>query len=182
VKYAAALAAKEARRPIAVVDVPVSVWAQTWLDRPIEVVTVGLRSLSEVTLSEITGAAATHAGKFVPGGDERSAIWAAEYSAAVRYTSLGRALCQPDCADAPWWDYPDMMSAQAFTPEGAAWLFARLETAMVGASVLASEEDPAELAASVAGLAGGAVAGLSPAKRSQVARHLRAALDVLQGG
>jgi hypothetical protein len=181
VKYAAALKAKDANRPLATVEVPPSVWAQTWTERPREPVMIGLRSLAEVVLSEVTGAAQTEANRVVPGGDERSAIWAGEYSAAVRRISLGRAMCQPDHADVPWWDYPDLMSAQAFSPEGAAWLFARLDAAIVGRSVLASEEDPAELAARVMGASGGA-AGLSPAKRSQVARHLRAALDVLQGG
>ena len=95
------------------------------------VVTIGLRSLAEVVLSEITGAAQTEANRVVPGGDERSAIWAAEYSAAVRRISLGRAMCQPDHADVGWFNYPDLESAQAFSPEGAAWLFARLDAAIV---------------------------------------------------
>ena len=179
-KYADAQRAKDANRPLAVEEVPPSVWAQTWTERPREPVMIGLRSLAEVVLSEITGAAQTHANTFAPGLDERSAIWAAEYSAAVRRISLGRAMCQPDHADVGWFNYPDLESAQAFSPEGAAWLFARLDAAIVGRSVLASEEDPAELAARVMGASGGA-AGLSPAKRCQVARHLRAALDVLQG-
>jgi hypothetical protein len=179
-KYADARKAKEARRPLVVVDVPPSVWAQTWTERPVEVVTVGLRSLAETTLSEITGAAQTYANRFVPGGDERSEIWAGEYSAAVRFFSLGRALCQPDCADVPWWDYPDLLAPTAFGPEGSAWLYARFEAAVVGASVLASEEDPAELAGPVLE-AVGAAASLPAARRSQAARHLRAALDVLQG-
>lgn len=171
--------AKEARKPIATVEVPPSVWAQSWADRPLEPVTVGLRSLSEVQLSEVTGAAQSHANRIVPGGDERSQIWAGEYSAAVRFLSLGRALCQPDCADVPWWDYPDLLAPLALSPEGAAWLFARFTAAVVGSSVLAAEEDPAELAAQVMGAASGA-SQLSPARRSQVARHLRAAIDILQ--
>jgi hypothetical protein len=181
VKFADAQRMKEARRPIAVEDVPPSVWAQTWAERPLEVVRVGLRSLGEVVLSEITGAAQTIAGRVVPGGDERSQIWADEYCAAVRYTSIARALCQPDCADVPWWDYPDMMAPLAFSQEGSVWLYSRLETAIVRASPLASEEDPAELAGLVMGLVGGA-GRLSPAKRSQVARLLRASLDVLRSG
>ena len=119
-KYADAARAKDANRPLATQEVPPSVWAQTWTERPREPVTVGLRSLAEVVLSEITGAAQSEANRVMPGGDERSAIWAGEYSAAVRRITLGRALCQPDCADVPWWDYPDLMSAQAFSPEGAA--------------------------------------------------------------
>ncbi len=178
-KYHSAVAAKEARKPIATVEVPPSVWAQTWTDRPTEPVVVGFRSLSEMALSEITGAAQTIANRWVPGGNERSPIWAEQYSAAVRYTSVGRALCQPDCADVPWWDYPDAVSPIAFSPEGAAWLFARLETALVASSVLASEEEPAELAAAIVEAS---TRELSPARRSQAARLLRAALDVLRGG
>ena len=142
-KYADAQRAKDANRPLAVEEVPPSVWAQTWTERPREPVMIGLRSLAEVVLSEITGAAQTEANRIAPGGDDRSAIWAAEYSAAVRRISLGRAMCQPDHADVGWFNYPDLESAQAFSPEGAAWLFARLDAAIVGCSVLASEEDPA---------------------------------------
>ena len=116
-KFSAAQA-KDARRPLAVQEVPPRVWAQTWLERPLEVVIVGFRSLAETTLSEITGAAQTHANRIVPAG-EGSALWADEYSAAVRFLSLGRAMTQPDCADAPWWDYADLLAPQAFSPEGA---------------------------------------------------------------
>ena len=177
-KFSAAQA-KDARRPLAVQEVPPRVWAQTWLERPLEVVIVGFRSLAETTLSEITGAAQTHANRIVPAG-EGSALWADEYSAAVRFLSLGRAMTQPDCADAPWWDYADLLAPQAFSPEGAAWLYARFSAAVVAGSPLASDEDPEELAGLVLGLAG-AAADMSAARRSQVARHLRAALDVLQG-
>lgn len=69
--------------------------------------------------------------------------------------------------------------ADRVLPEGAAWLFARLETALVASSVLASEEEPAELAAAIVEAS---TRELSPARRSQAARLLRAALDVLRGG
>jgi hypothetical protein len=178
VKYADARAA---RVPLVTIEIPPSVWAQTWAERPIEPVTVGLRSLAETTLSEVTGAAMTKANRLVPGGDEHSKIWADEYNQGITIFALGRALCRPECADVPWWDYPDLQAPIAFSPAGAAWLYARFAAAMVSASVLASEEDPGALLVALGALAGG-VDRLSPARRSQASRHLRAALDILEGG
>lgn len=178
-KYAEARTQKEARRPIVVVAVPPSVWAQTWPDRPVEAAEIGLRSLSEAALSEVTGASMARANRCHPGGDERSKLWTDEYNRVAVAYAVARALCQPDCADVPWWDYPDMMAPIAFTAEGAAWLYARLEAAMVAASPLASEEPAADLYAALGPLLG-CVAHLSPARCAQVSRHLRAALDVLQ--
>ena len=179
-KYSDAIKAREARRPIATVEVPPRVWAQTWTDRPVEVVTIGLRSLGETMLSQIGGLATTHANRCVPGGDESSARWVEELSAAIRFYTLARALCRPECADVPWWDYPDMVAPIAFEPAGAAWLYARYSVAVVSKSVLGSEEAPEALGAELA-TAMGRAATLPPAKRSQVACHLRAALDVLEG-
>jgi hypothetical protein len=177
VKYADARAA---RRPIGTVEIPPRVWAQTWTERPLEAVTCGWRSLGETVLSEVTGAALTRANAQVPGGDETSALWRDEFNASVRMITIGRALTQPDCADVPWWSYPDMIAPMALSPEGAAWLFARYEVALVSASILASEEAPAELLATLVA-ARERFATLTPAKASQASRHLRTVLDILGG-
>lgn len=179
-KYSAAQL-KDQRRPLATQEIPPKVWAQTWAERPLELVACGFRSLGETQLGEITGAAITRANKLVPGGDERSVLWADEYNAAVQLGTLGRALCQPDCADVAWFDYPDMQPALHLSPEGRAWLYARFCVAMVSKSILSTEEAPEELATAIVGLIQRA-ASLTPAKRAQTARHLRAALDILQGG
>lgn len=179
-KYAAAVAAKEARRPIVVVRVPPSTWAQTWPERPTEAVDVGLRSLSEAVLSQVTGAAMARASKFHPGGDERSRLWADEYNRAVVAYAVARALCLPDCADVPWWEYQDL-AVDRLTPEGAAWLYAALTAAMVRVSPLAAEEPPSDLYARL-GAKMGEVGHLPPARAGQVSRLLRAALDVLTEG
>ena len=179
-KYSDAIKAREARRPIATVEVPPRVWAQTWASRPLEPVTLGFRTLGETMLSQIVSLATMHADRLVPGGNETSARWADEWNAAVRRYSLGRALCQAESADVPWFDYPDLTASVAFDPAGAAWLYARYSVAVVSKSVLGSEEAPEALGAELA-TAMGRAATLPPAKRSQVACHLRAALDVLEG-
>lgn len=172
--------ARAARRPIGTVEIPPRVWAQTWTERPLESVTCGWRSLGETVLSEVTGAALTRANAQVPAGDETSALWRDEFNASVRVLTIGRALTQPDCADVPWWSYPDMIAPMALSQEGAAWLFARFEAAMVSASILASEEAPGELLSAL-GAARDRLASLTPAKASQAARHLRTVLDILGG-
>lgn len=179
-KYSDAIKAREARRPIATVEVPPRVWAQTWASRPLEPVTLGFRTLGETMLSQIVSLATMHADRLVPGGNETSARWADEWNAAVRRYSLGRALCQAESADVPWFDYPDLTASVAFDPAGAAWLYARYSAEVVDKSVLASDEDPADLFEELAPVLSRSV-GLAPAQRSQVARHLRAVLDVLQG-
>lgn len=172
---------RAARAPLVIVECPPSIWAQTWTERPLDVVRIGLRSLSETTLGEVTGAAMTRANTLAPGGDETSSLWVDAYNAAVQLSAVGRAACQPDCADVPWWEYPDLQAPQQLSPAGAAWLYARLSAAVVSSSVLASEEAPDGLL--VALLARSAsFDALAPARRSQVSRHLRAALDALGGG
>lgn len=172
--------AQRARRPIGTVEIPARVWAQTWAERPTEPVTCGWRTLGEVVLSEITGAAQSRANRYVPAGDLDNALWRDEFNTSVRMFAVGRALTQPDCADVPWWSYPDLVAPMALTPEGAAWLYARFEAAVVAASILTTDESPGELSAALGAAVGGA-SELSPAKRAQVSRLLRAALDVLEG-
>lgn len=178
-KYAAARAQPAANRPIWVGGIPPSAWSQGWPERPREVVEAGMRSLSETELSEIVGLAIARANKCHPAMGEDSILWMTEYNRTVVAFAVARALCQPGSADAPWWDYADLHVIQDhITNEGAAWLYARLEAAMIAVSPLASDEDPQELYHALAKRMAG-VAHLSPERRSQAARHLRAVLDLL---
>jgi len=163
-------------KPIAVIKVPVSVWAQSWDERPTEETEIGFRSLSELELSEIEALARHRASASYPHGSERDALWAAEFMRHMVAHAVARALCRPESAAVLWFEYPDLVALRAFTPEGAAWLYARFEAACIAASPLVSDESPAALVVALGGL-GGAVESLTPARRSQVARHLRAALD-----
>lgn len=175
--YAAAVAARP-RAPAGVCMVPPWVWAQTWTDRPTEPVRVGLRTLSAQDLDDARAGAESKADKAHP-GSHGSDVWTEAYNAALMLKALGRALCQPDGADAPWWDYADLIAPGAIEPtKGAVWLFGELAVATVRAAALGGERAPGELLEELAGLPATA---WSEARRSRVARFLDAALDAATG-
>ncbi len=169
-----------ARLPIDVFDVPASVWAQTWTERPTVTIRLGLRSLAEQTLSEVTGAAMVRANRCHPQGGEHDRLWADEYNRAVVAYAVGRSLCSPDSADVPWHDYPDMVALTSMTPEGAAWLYARLTAATAKASPLAAIESPISLLVGITERWHD-VGALSDTRKAQLANLLRAALDIIEG-
>ena len=178
--FAAAVAARP-RAPARVCQVPAWVWAQTWTDRPTEPLPVGLRTLSAQDLADARGWAESKADKAHP-GSHGSAIWIEAYNSALMIGALGRALCSPECADVPFWDYADGVAPMAIEPtRGAVWLWSELEVATAGAAVLEVEAGPLELLAAVQAGAE-SIPAMSEARRHRIARHLDAALTIMRAG
>ena len=172
--------ASKAWKPIAVIKVPVSVWAQSWDERPTEEASIGFRSLSELELSEIEALARHRASQAYPQGTERDTLWGAEFMRHMVTYAVGRAMCRPESVAVTWFEIPDLVAPKALTPEGAVWLYARFEAACVAASPLVSDESLADLLVAFAARQS-ALVDLSPARRSQIAPHLRTALDAIGG-
>ena len=176
--FAAAVAARP-RAPARVCQVPPWVWAQTWTDRPVAPVPVGLRTLSAQDLADARSGAESKANKAHP-GSHGSAIWVEAYNSALMIAALARALCSPECADVPLWDYADGVAPMAIEPtKGAVWLWAELEVATAGAAVLEVEAGPLELLAAVQARAE-AITAMPEARRHRIARHLDAALEAMR--
>lgn len=176
-KYAATVAAS--RAPLAVRNIPPTVWAQTWTDRPTEVVKLGLRTLSEEDLSAIASLATSRASRYYPGLTDADDAWVEEYNRAVRWGMAGRALCSPESTDVPFWDYPDQVAPMALEPHGAAWLCAELEVETVRRSPLPVGDDEAQGTITKIIESLGTLQAMSPAGRHLVVRHLRAALAAM---
>lgn len=178
--FAAAVAARP-RAPARVLSVPPWVWAQTWADRPVEPVAMGLRTLSAQDLDDARSGAASKASKAHPSATTSNPVWIEAYNSALMLSALGRALCSPDCADVPYWDFPDLIAPGAIEPtRGAVWLWSELEVATVGGAALGGEPGPLELLAAIQGAAD-SIPAMSADRRHRIARHLDAALDLMRG-
>lgn len=175
-KYAATK--RNVNLPAWVGDVPPDVWAQTWTDRPREVVRLGLRTLSETALSEVSSLAEARARKYHPHSSPTDEVWVDEYNRALVIHAVGRALCTAESADVPYWDLPDFIAPGALDPVGSAWLFALLTVETVKASVINPPEPPTELLGALNQLSPHLDA-LPPAKRFTITRLLQAALDAV---
>lgn len=167
--------------PIVVLQVPPSVWAQTWADRPRETLALGLRRLSDTDLADASSAADAEARRLHPHAEETDGLWVEAYNRRLVKLAVGRALCSPESADVGWWDYPDFLAPKALEDAGAVWLYNELISASTATSMLAVEDNGPALLAELAD-AWHRVVALPLARRQLVLRHLRAAIDVVEAG
>lgn len=175
-KYADHIA--RAALPLWVGEVPPTVWAQTWADRPREVIKLGLRSLSEESLSQVSSVASARATRFQPSASPDSDLWIGEYNRAIVSLTIGRALCSPESADVPFWDYPDLVAPSALDSKGALWLWGLLSVELTRAGAIVPVDPLADLLASLIGKLP-QVDALPAAKRAQVSKFIAAALEVI---
>jgi hypothetical protein len=171
--------ASRAALPIWVGEIPPTVWAQSWADRPRDVVTLGMRSLSEEALSQVSSMASARASRFQPNASPDSDLWIGEYNRALVCLTVGRALCTADSADVPFWDYPDLVSPTALDPKGALWLWGLLSVELTRASAIVPVEPPLDLLTKLIHKLQD-IEALPIAKRNQVCKFLAAALEVTE--
>lgn len=161
-------------------DVPPHVWAQTWGDRPREVVKLGMRTLGISHVEQVSSLAEARARRLHPDASPTSQTWADAYNRHLIALAVGRSLCTAESADVPFWDYPDLVAPDALDPAGARWLFEQLTIETERESALVPDASVGELVGELASEVE-RIDSLPPAKRNMIARLLDAALDLVRG-
>lgn len=144
--------------PAAIVRVPVSAWASSWRDRPLEEETIGVRPLTEgdvVFARSEAARIALGAHPVPPEGtpdvfaDERNAA----FNDALLRMGASRGTCDPTDASQPWGGWGrhggDVLVLEALTVEGARLLWDAIERVTIDTSPVmpqATDEEITELA------------------------------------
>lgn len=163
--------------PAWVGDIPAHFWAQTWADRPRETMRLGLRTLGDAQIAQVSSLADARARRLHPHAADASQAWRDAYNRALVALAVGRALCTAESADVPFWDYPDLVAEAALDPQGALELFAQLNVAMEKTSAIVPPDPVGDLVARL-GERMPLVEKLSPADRVVMARLIEAAIDI----
>ena len=172
---------ERAALPPLVVEVPVTSWADTCLDKPTGPVEIGLRLISESEAASARSEAAKKAWRAHPlEADEDARVEA--YNGALMAIALGRATCQADDINVAFreWPCPADMIALAMTPAGIELLYGHLDTlTMAEAPSMPEASDDDIAAVATALLDGSAWTNVSGAHAHRIRRLLKVCADAI---
>lgn len=176
--FSALLASRE-RKAARTVDVPMSAWADDYASAPRDVVVMGLRRLAEKELETARAEAAKRAWSMHPEPHDEANRIDCFNDALIRW-AIGRALCMPDDVGQNWFDEAqEDVVAQAFTVDGARYIWDHLDMLAVSESPVvpeATDEDVGKLAKLVAD---GSLAKLPMRQQSAARRYIGAVLEMI---
>jgi hypothetical protein len=174
-----AQAEKQARKPALVVTMPPEAFADTWQDKPIAPVEIGIRILAERDLQQARSNAARSAWAAHP-EDGEAEQRAEAYLDGLMAIAVARAACMPDDVAKPYFGaMAEDTAPLALTSEGVRTLFQAVERVVIGLSPIApeaSDEDIAELAR----IAPEALAKMSRGRARRIRRLIHHALSELR--
>lgn len=169
------------RRPQRIATIPPSAFAETWADRPMEAIRVGLRTVSSDTdLAEARALADKRVRERHPTTSEDSPVWIEAYNEELMGAALARAITSADCVDLPYWDLQDAVVPRVLTPQGKRSLWLELEILTLQTSPLTPEVALPEALAALEERRD-AFDALPAVERQRVGRLLGAVIDALGG-
>lgn len=163
------------RVPPRIVNIPLDAWADDWVDKPREVVTAGLRLLSEMDLQMARASATEKA--FAAHKDPVGRI--ESFCDHLMAWAVACALTEPGDVTQPYFGSPHENVQEAFTSKGIKFLWEELELLHVIRSPLIDEAEDDTIAELAAMLADGRVAHLPEGKQARMRRLLTHVLEEL---
>lgn len=165
------------RKPLRVVTVPPTAFAQNWEKRPERSVEIGLRLIAEADMTQARGEASRRAWQMHPEEQDADNRVDAFNDFLMAWAVACAATDPEDVEQSYFGSMAQDVVGSALQPHGVRLIFEELQTLIIETSPLCPPATPDDVAYLQSRMTDGSLERLQPATRNRVLRELRHALD-----